>query len=67
VFRFRRVDCLPLAMMAASLWIAYNGLYMQMVSYRDGEVSADAALPYSTVLGFIRVRAAVQAAARGCV
>jgi hypothetical protein len=50
-----RVDCIPLAMAAASLWMAYNGLYMQMCSYRDGQVSDDAATPYATVLRFIRV------------
>jgi hypothetical protein len=55
------VDCITLAMMAASLWIAYNGLYMQMCSYRDGQVSDDAALPYSTVLRFIRVSLEMQA------
>jgi hypothetical protein len=49
------MDYIPLAMMAACLWIAYNGLYMQMCSYRDGQVSDDAALPYATVLDFIRV------------
>jgi hypothetical protein len=56
------VSCVPLAMSAASLWIAYNGLYMQMVSYRDGRVSDDLALPYATVLHFLRVGAAMQAA-----
>jgi hypothetical protein len=49
------MDCIPLAAAATTLWVAYHALYMQMCSYRDGQVSDDEALTYGKVRDFLLV------------